>query len=66
MKANNCYRLTAVAVILVKRELSHLNGLFYQSDYREMNVYGGIFKPITIEVCRGISCKLCICCIPLK
>ena len=43
VKAYSCYRITAVAVILVNRELSLLN-VFFQSNYREMNGYAGIVE----------------------
>ena len=36
MKAYTCYRLTAVAVILVNHEFSLLN-VFFDSNSREMN-----------------------------
>ena len=45
MKACTCYRLTAVAVILVNSEFSLLNVFFLQS-IREMNSKAGIVDSI--------------------
>ena len=45
MKAYTCYRLTAVADILVHYELSLLN-VFLSSDYREMNDKAGIVESV--------------------
>ena len=45
MKAYTCYRLIAVADIVVNHEFSLFN-VFFQSNYREMNGKAGIVGSI--------------------
>ena len=52
VKVHSCYRITAVAAILVNLEFSLLN-VFFQSNYREMNGHAGLVESIKIVY---ISC----------